>query len=139
MRTYIDANIFLYAVLYDDERAQRCRNVLSAIVDGKLEAVTSVLTWDEFTHVVEKVVDRPSAVLQGERFLHFPRLSFQPCTSDVLIRAQQLRASIHLGARDSIHAASALIAGARTLLSEDCDFDGIPELQRRPAEEPGQP
>ena len=65
MRTYIDSNIFLYAVLYDDERAQRCRKVLSEIVDGKLEAVTSVLTWDEFTHVVEKVLDRPSAVLEG--------------------------------------------------------------------------
>jgi len=134
MRTYIDSNIFLYAVLYDDERAQRCRKVLSEIVDGKLEAVTSVLTWDEFTHVVEKVLDRPSAVLEGERFLHFPRLSFQPCTPDVLIRAQQLRASTHLGARDSIHAASAMIAGAATLLSEDRDFDKISELNRRSAE-----
>ncbi len=134
MLTYIDSNIFLYAVLYDDERAQRCRNVLSSIVDGKLEAVTSVLTWDEFTHVVEKVLDRPSAILQGERFLHFPRLSFQSCTPDVLILAQQLRTSTHLGARDSIHAASALIAGAKTLLSEDRDFDGLSELLRRPAE-----
>ncbi len=134
MRTYIDSNIFLYAVLYDDERAQRCRKVLSDIVDGRLAAVTSVLTWDEFTHVVEKVLDRPSAVLQGERFLHFPRLSFLPCTHDVLIRAQQLRASTHIGARDSIHAASALIAGATTFLSEDSDFDGIAELNRRSAE-----
>ena len=134
MLTYIDSNIFLYAVLYDDERAQRCRNALAGIVDGKLEAVTSVLTWDEFTHVVEKVLDRPSAVLEGERFLHFPRLLFQPCTTGVLIRAQQLRASTQLGARDSIHAASALIAGARTLLSEDRDFNGISELRYQPAE-----
>jgi predicted nucleic acid-binding protein len=134
MLAYIDSNIFLYAVLYDDERAARCRKVLSDIVDGKLEAVTSVLTWDEFSHVVEKVLDRPSALIQGERFLHFPRLLFQPCTTDVLIRAQQVRASTHLGARDSIHAASSLIAGARTLISEDRDFDGIPELSRRSAE-----
>lgn len=133
MRTYIDSNIFLYAVLYDDERAQRCRNVLAEIVDGKLEAVTSVLTWDEFTHVVEKILDRPSAVLEGERFLRFPRLSFLPCTTDVLIRAQQLRASTHLGARDSIHAATALIVGARALLTEDRDFDGVSELHCRPA------
>lgn len=134
MRTYIDSNIFLYAVLYDDERAQRCRKVLSRIVDGELEAVTSVLTWDEFTHVVEKVLDRPSAVVEGERFLHFPRLVFLPCTPDVLIRAQQLRATTTIGARDSIHAASALVAGAATLLSEDRDFDGITELKRRSAE-----
>ncbi len=133
MLTYIDSNIFLYAVLYDDERAQRCRHVLSGIVDGKIEAVTSALTWDEFTHVVEKVLDRPAAVLQGERFLHFPRLLFQPCTTDVLIRAQQVRTTTSLGARDSIHAASALIAGTRTLISEDRDFDGIPKLNRRSA------
>ncbi len=133
MLSYIDSNIFLYAVLYDDERAARCRNVLSEIVDGKLDAVTSVLTWDEFTHVVEKVLDRPSGLIQGERFLHFPRLLFQPCTTDVLIRAQQVRASTSLGARDSVHAASALIARAGTLVSEDRDFDEIPDLNRRSA------
>jgi predicted nucleic acid-binding protein len=133
MRTYVDANIFLYAVLYDDARGQRCRKVLEAIVQGTVDAVTSTLTWDEFAHVVERVSGRPSAVLEGERFLHFPRLSFHPCTAEVLIHAQRLRGETALGARDSIHAATARIVSAAVFLSEDADFDGVPDLNRRPA------
>ena len=69
MRTYVDANVFLYAVLYDDARSQRCRKALEAIVAGRLEAVTSLLTWDEFSHVVERILGREVAVQEGERFV----------------------------------------------------------------------
>jgi|LFRM01.1.fsa_nt_gb predicted nucleic acid-binding protein len=133
MRTYVDANVFLYAVLYDDARSQRCRKALEAIVAGRLEAVTSLLTWDEFSHVVERILGREVAVQEGERFLRFPRLDFLPCSMDVLVRAQRLRANTALGARDCLHAATALLAGATTFLSEDTDFDRVPGLTRQPA------
>jgi len=133
MRTYVDANIFLYAALYDDERGRRCRDALAGIVRGATDAVTSALTWDEFSHVVERVRGRSDAITAGERFLRFPRLAFLPCTADVLIGAQRLRAETSLGARDCIHAATAHIARANVFLSEDSDFDGVAGFARRPA------
>ncbi len=133
MRTYIDSNIFLYAVLYDDTRAKRCRKIVESIFDGSIEAVTSTLTWDEFSHVVERVAGREAAIPEAERFLRFPRLSFEACTTAILVQAQRLRSCTALGARDSIHAATALAAKCRTFISEDGDFDGVPGLKRRPA------
>ncbi len=52
---------------------------------------------------------------------------------EVLVRAQRLRADTALGARDCLHAATALLAGATTFLSEDTDFDRVPGLTRQPA------
>ena len=133
MRTYVDANVFLYAVLYDDARSMRCRKALEAIVEGRMEAVTSMLTWDEFSHVVERILGRELALKQEDRFLRFPRLDFLPCSMNVLVQAQRLRADTTLGARDCLHAATALLAGATTFLSEDTDFDAVPGLTRQPA------
>lgn len=128
--SYIDSNVFVYAVLYDDARGQACRQLLTRLVDGEFTAVTSVLTWDEFSYVVERHAGRDVAVSAGERFLRFPGLTLIPCTPALLAAAQGLRASTSLRPRDCLHVATARQAAASGIISEDTDLDGIPDLPR---------
>ena len=133
MKKYIDSNIFIYAVMYDDARGLACRQVLQRIVAGSFEAVTSVLTWDEFTYIVERNLGREAAAAEGERFLRFPGLVFAPCTPAVLAVAQEIHKSSRLRLRDAIHLATARRVSASCIISEDADFDGITGLPRESA------
>jgi len=129
--TYVDANIFVYASLYDDARAARCRGVLAAIAEGRLPACTSVLSWDEVSWIVERVAGRAAAVRQGERLLRFPGLRFVDCTPRLLAEAQRVRGATGLRPRDALHAASARAAGALEFVTEDSDFDAVGDLRTR--------
>ena len=44
---YIDSNVFLYPVLYNElEESKKARNILSQIEEKNIQAYTSTLTWD---------------------------------------------------------------------------------------------
>ena len=130
MKKYIDSNVFIYAVLYEDARALACRQILTHIVAGDFDAVTSVLTWDEFTYVLARNLGQATAALQGERFLRFPGLTFEPCTPAILAAAQEIYLSTSLRPRDAIHIATARHVSAHAVVSEDSDFDGHADLPR---------
>ena len=62
MKRYIDTNIFLNSVLYTDEKAAQCINILSKIIERGIIGVTSVLTWDEFIYVIHKNLGKETAI-----------------------------------------------------------------------------
>jgi len=67
---YLDANVFLFSLLYDPEeepKAQRAREILTGVAHGRVRAFTSTLTWDEVVWVVWRLVGRPEALAVGER------------------------------------------------------------------------
>ncbi len=44
---YIDSNVFLYPVLYNDlQESEKAREILSQIESNNIRAYTSTLTWD---------------------------------------------------------------------------------------------
>lgn len=49
----------------------------------------------------------------------------------LLFSPLELIRGYHLLPRDAIHAATAFIAGAQAIFSEDTDFDNIPGLKRK--------
>lgn len=128
---YLDANVFLYALLGNDAKSEACVSILSEVTSGKVDAGTSSLTWDEFLHGLKKKIGREKAIEESKSFLHMPHLVLFKVDREILQKAQYLVETYLLDPRDSIHAATALVHGATEILSDDSDFDTVTELKRR--------
>ena len=134
---YLDANVFIYPAIYQAEtepKAKKAKEILLSVESGKLAAYTSTLTWDEVVWVISKVMGRNEGILQGQKLLGFPNLQFVCVDENVLIRAQRLLSKYSVSPRDSIHAASAIEKKAKSLISDDADFDQVKEIKRLPLE-----
>lgn len=127
---YLDANIFLYALLNSDEKGRACRQILAKIATRQEDGCTSFLTWDELLHILKKNRERDVAIHESGQFLHFPNLSFINVDETVIFKAQELVKKYALNPRDAIHAASALMRNINRILSDDPDFDKIKEMKR---------
>ena len=126
-KSYIDAGIFIQAILRDDSNSQK---VLSKIIKKELNGVTSILSWDELVFILRKFIDNGTAIKEGGRFLIFPNLIFVDAKKEIILKAQKLIEEYNLKPRDAIHAATALYLNIDEIISEDADFDKIKELKR---------
>jgi predicted nucleic acid-binding protein len=71
---YIDSNIFIYPVIYDEDaisESKNCKSFLLKIASGGVEAYTSVITWDEVTWVARRILGVEASVALVESFLGF--------------------------------------------------------------------
>ncbi|MBE0520640.1 MAG: PIN domain-containing protein, partial [Candidatus Methanoperedenaceae archaeon] len=96
----------------------------------KMFACTSFLTFDEVYYKVNKVKGTDIAVTNLEAFLTIPNLRFINVDDSVVWKALELIRKYKILPRDAIHAASAYIAGAEIIYSQDSDFDNITGLKR---------
>lgn len=135
---YVDSNAFILPVVGEDSRRARgATSLLRMIEDEKLEAFTSVLTWDEVCWVVTKVLGKADGVAAGKKLLGYPHLHFVEANPVVLSNAQSLierYSSKGLGPRDAIHCASALVRKATRVASDDRGLDAVKEVKRTPLE-----
>ena len=129
---YIDSNVFVYAALNTEELGDRARLLLSRVQQGKEQAVTSALAFDELVWAVKKHRSMEDAVSAGEAFLNFPNLKLVVVNGDLLVSALNLIKKYRLDPRDAIHAATAVMEKAETFVSTDSHFDKIKELKRKP-------
>ncbi len=58
---YIDANIFIYAAIDNSDKGKWSREVLQRVENNNISAITSFLTWDEFTYALLKKINRDVA------------------------------------------------------------------------------
>ena len=130
---YVDSNVFIYPVLYTDAKAKRCGRILQDIISQEFQAVTSALTWDEFTYVVMRTLGRKTAAEQSGKLLAFPHLLFMEVDTKVLQEAHRLINTHNLRPRDAIHLATALLHKADCVISDDSDFDKAGIIHRQPA------
>lgn len=130
---YIDSNVFIYPVIYENQlKAKKAKELLLKIEDGEVSASTSVLTWDEVVWVVSKVLSRTDGINQGRKLLSFPNLEFISVDENVISLAQILLDKYDITPRDSMHLASAMTKKIKTIVSDDKDFDQIKEVKRIP-------
>jgi predicted nucleic acid-binding protein len=118
-RLYLDANVVIYAFEGSNRWEAALRELLAAIDDGELTAVTSELTLCEvlvvpFREGASDVVSQYERVLSGEGALNVP-----PVDRAILRSAALLRAELRLKLADSIHVATAQAYGCDFFLSND--------------------
>ena len=130
---YIDSNVFLYPVLYNNiKESETAREILAEIEGKNIQAYTSTLTWDEVSYVVERIFGKTDSIEVGKRFLNFPFLRFIPVDDEIIRRSQVIREKYNLKPRDSIHVSCAIERNISKIITNDADFDGIKEITRVP-------
>ena len=130
---YIDSNVFLYPVLYNNiKESETAREILAEIEGKNIQAYTSTLTWDEVSYVVERIFGKTDSIEVGKRFLNFPFLRFIPVDDEIIRRSQVIREKYNLKPRDSIHLSCAIERNISEIITDDADFDGIKEITRIP-------
>ncbi|MEK6874321.1 MAG: type II toxin-antitoxin system VapC family toxin [Nanoarchaeota archaeon] len=123
---YLDTNLFVFAIAGDNF----ARKILENVVDGKLEAATSCLTWDEFVWALRKDLDVIVAQEEGRRLLEIPNMVFIDVTVEITEKAQEYMVRYNLKPRDALHVASMDQYGIQEIISADGDFDKVKEIKR---------
>ena len=130
MKKYLDANIFINAILYEDDKAKKCKEIISKIVKNEMEGVTSVLTWDEVVYAIKRLIGMEKAKDFGNKFFNIPNLKLLNTDKDIVMYAQKFITLYGINPRDAIHAATALKHNIKEIVSDDSDFDKIKEIKR---------
>ncbi len=133
MTAYLDSNVFVYAALYDGEKAAGAEHLLRSVVSGERDAATASLTFDEVAHVLEREIGRATALRQTERLLGFAGLRVvsigEPEVRRMLKEMQEVEA---LSPRDGVHLAAAEKADADYVVTDDDDFAAVEIESRKP-------
>ena len=129
---YADAGLFLLPVLYIERlsSAAAAARFLDSLARGARRVSTAPRTGDEVAYVVRRFLGPEDSITKGQELLEFPNLTWLRVDLAVLRRAADLYRSLPMRPRDAIHAAAALEAGEREILSEDRVFDGVSGLVR---------
>jgi len=128
---YLDANVFLNAILNTEKEGEKARELVQKIQKGEMAAATSALSFDEVFWGVKKHRDFEKALRATKAFLEIQNLVFLDVNDEIIWSAYGLAEKYRLDPRDAIHLACALNHGIFTLVSEDQDFDKVKEIKRR--------
>lgn len=128
---YLDANVFLNAILNREKEGEKARDLIQKIEKGDMTACTSALSFDEVFWSVKKHRDFEKALKATKAFLEIPNLIFLDVNNEIIWLAYNLAEKYRIDPRDAIHLACALNHGVFTLVSEDKDFDKVKEIKRK--------
>jgi uncharacterized protein len=128
---YLDTNVFIYPILGKDLISEFYKKLIYEVVLGKTSACTSVLTWDEVVHVLERKMGKEFALMHSEKFLKLPNLCFIETSLPIIIKAHQIMKKYNITPRDAIHVATAISSNSDEIISEDKIFDKIKEIKRK--------
>ena len=127
-KTYLDSNIFIYAVETISPYSEALAPFFGALQDGTVEAVTSELTLAE---VLVKPF-RTGNIRQQQVYARAIRthggLTVIPVTREILLEAAHLRGIARFKLPDTIHIATARMCGCTALLSNDTALADAPEI-----------
>ncbi|MGQ0775148.1 MAG: type II toxin-antitoxin system VapC family toxin [Pseudonocardiales bacterium] len=126
MLAFIDATVIAYS-RYDSPQRSACTEIMSWVAEGRLPAATSVLVIEEVWHLEHR--GRPplpagTAALAAELFTVL--LSVTPEHLWVALA----NTSPGLGTADRLHAAVAIDAGCKVIVTTDQAFDNLDGLRR---------
>src|SRR3989338_3653384 len=122
MRAYLDNNVFVFACVSAEAIGKDCRNLLHMVVKGKIDAVTTLLTFDELFYKLNRLKGFDAAVLFTENFLAMPNLALCEVDSQVVAEAFDVVKQYKLAPRDAIHVATAVLRKADCIVSDDKEF-----------------
>jgi len=126
---YLDANFFVIARQWIDEKGAHARGILRQIANGR-RAVTSVLALDEVMWVFRKQDQNDKVRQVIEDIYATPNLEVKEAPSLVPLRALDFMERHKLKPRDAFHLAIMEHFNEREIVTDDKDFDKIPGVKR---------
>ena len=124
MTVFLDANVFIYAVI----QVPSARDLQMAVANGSLVAKTSIAVLEEIWHVElrsKSVI--PPGTTRATIELMRPLIEIDEST---FTDALNLAAPTTLGANDRVHVATCRAHGITAIVTADSAFDGVAGLQR---------
>ena len=118
-RTYLDANVYIYAFEGIDAYRRTMAELLAAIDEQDAVVVASELLFTELL---------PRPIREGrhdlvERYMELiqraPRIRLAPVDRSVILRSVHLRADFGLRSMDALHLATALVHGCHSFVTND--------------------
>lgn len=133
----LDTTVLVYSVGTERRYRDPCARLLDAVASGVVVATTTPEVLQEFAHVRARRRDRDDAADLAEAFadLLAPLITVD---EDVLRAGLRLfRHHPRLGSFDAVLAASAVAAGATTVVSADAAFAGLADVRHVVPDEAG--
>ena len=126
----VDTMVFIYLLEDHPRYASIAAEVLSAIEQGKVKGVIGSITITELLTAPAQAGDA-TAMLDYELYLlHFPNITIHPVDVAVAHEAALVRAKSGLPTPDAIVLATARVAGADAVVTNDRRWRGkCPDLQ----------
>jgi predicted nucleic acid-binding protein len=117
----IDSNCFIY-LIEGSAFAQQLHDLFQHIEQGKLEAVTSTLTYTEVLTAPYKTKNSQLIEEYRTTLRHFPHLRFRSLDLPIADRSAQYRVQYGLKTPDAIQLATAVIEEVDVFITHDQDF-----------------
>lgn len=132
---YLDTNIIIYAIENDNKYGQKCKEILEAIQNQKLEVCCSILILVEVLNVlckINKVLEKEDKKLLNienniNAILSLPILWYD---LDFLIIKHSSKYNFKVSGVDYIHIATIDLNCVSEIISADQELDKIPFLKR---------
>lgn len=118
----LDTVVLIYFLEGHPEHGPRTRSLLQRIETGELEAIMSSLVLTELLVPLYQAGRGSDAALLTKRLQRFRHLEINPVSSEIAAEAARIRAEYRLRTPDAIHAATAKVAAADALITNDRDF-----------------
>lgn len=130
MTAFVDTAVMMYAAGTAHPLRDACRSLMTKILTGEIEGVTSVEVVQEVLHRYRSIgqpgIGRTLAIDTLDTFA--PVL---PITHAVMRRVPDLAARYpRLQARDLVHVATCIHEGITEIISPDRGFDDVAEVKR---------
>ena len=130
MSVFIDTAVIMYAGGAPHPMRSHCADLLTAVVERRIEAVTSAEVIQEILHRFTAIDRRLVGAQMAEAALDIfaPVL---PINEAIMRKMPNLVAKYrHLSARDLVHVATCEFAGIDLIVSPDRGLDQVDELSR---------
>lgn len=128
-RTYLDTNVFIYALEGEGKFVRDLTDLFTAIESAELPTVTCELTLAELLVKPFREKDAKGEQRCRESVLSRQGLTVVPIDVSILVESARLRAAVGLRLPDAIHIASALIAGCEVFLTNDRRLRAVSGLE----------
>ena len=118
-RTYLDANLYIYAFEGIEAHRTKMAGLLAAIDRQEVSVVASELLFTELLPRPMKDGRQDLVERYLELFRSTPRIHPAPVDRRVILRSAHLRADFGLRSMDALHLATALVHECETFVTND--------------------
>lgn len=128
-RIALDTNVFIYAFEQHPQFGETVKAILDEVEEGMVEAVVSTIT---LTEILTKPIREGNETLEKRYrllFTHFPNLTVVPVDVSVAEHAAYLRGKYGLKTPDALIVASAIVARAKLLITNDRRLEQVTEIR----------